>query len=134
MGGTRKEPVQLAALPGGLAALNRIDGCGWWWLPPTRQAAGHSTWYLLTDLPRPTGRRAQAVELAEVVRLYGLRNWVEPGYKQAKDERGWADLQVPLDRVIRRPGRGSAARFVLLAGIARRAAAQPVTSSSQAAA
>jgi hypothetical protein len=28
MGGTRKEPVQRAALPGGLAALNRIGGCG----------------------------------------------------------------------------------------------------------
>jgi hypothetical protein len=45
---------------------------------------GHSTWYLLADLPRSTGRRAQAAELAEVVRLYGLRNWVEPGYKQVK--------------------------------------------------
>jgi hypothetical protein len=31
MGGTRKEPVQLAALPGSPAALNRIGGCGWWW-------------------------------------------------------------------------------------------------------
>jgi hypothetical protein len=29
MGGTWKEPVQLAALPGALAALNRIGGCGW---------------------------------------------------------------------------------------------------------
>jgi len=83
---------------------------------------GHSTWYLLTDLPRPTGRRAQAAELAEVVRLYGLHNWVEQGYKQVKGEVGWADFQVPLGRAIRRPGRWSAARFVLLAGIARRAA------------
>jgi hypothetical protein len=30
MGGTGKEPVQLAALPARLAALNRIGGCGWW--------------------------------------------------------------------------------------------------------
>jgi hypothetical protein len=59
---------------------------------------GHSTWYLLTDLPRLTGRRTQAAELAEVVRLYGLRNRVEPGYKQVKGELGWADFQVPLDR------------------------------------
>jgi hypothetical protein len=57
---------------------------------------GHSTSYLPTDLPRPTGRRAQAAELAEVVRLYRLRNWVEPGYKQVKGEPGWADLRVPL--------------------------------------
>jgi hypothetical protein len=49
-----------------------------------RQAAGHSTWYLLTDLPRPKGPRVQAAEFAEVVRLYGLRNWVEPGYKQVR--------------------------------------------------
>jgi hypothetical protein len=33
-----------------------------------------------------------------VVRLYGLRNWVESGYKQVKGELGWADFQVPLDR------------------------------------
>jgi SRSO17 transposase len=38
---------------------------------------GHSTWYLLTNLPRPRSRRAQAADLAEVVRPYGLRNWVE---------------------------------------------------------
>jgi hypothetical protein len=50
---------------------------------------------MMTDLPRPTGRRARAAELAEVVRLYGLRNWVESGYKQVKGELGWADFQVP---------------------------------------
>src|SRR5687767_2057877 len=43
---------------------------------------GHSTWYLLTNLPRPATRHAQQAELTEVVRLYGLRNWVEQGYKQ----------------------------------------------------
>src|ERR671910_713261 len=37
---------------------------------------GHSSWYLLTNLPRPDSRRAQQANLAEVVRLYGLRNWV----------------------------------------------------------
>src|SRR6266540_3510251 len=39
---------------------------------------------------------------AEVVRLYGLRNWVEQGYKQVKGELGWADFQVRSDRAIRR--------------------------------
>jgi hypothetical protein len=63
---------------------------------------GHSTWYLLTNLPRPTSRRAQQANLAEVVRLYGLRNWVEQGYKQVKGELGWADFQVRSDRAIRR--------------------------------
>jgi hypothetical protein len=36
------------------------------------------------------------------VRLYGLRNWVEQGYKQVKGELGWADFQVRTDRAIRR--------------------------------
>jgi hypothetical protein len=63
---------------------------------------GHSSWYLLTNLPRPSGRRAQQANLAEVVRLYGLRNWVEQGYKQVKGELGWADFQVRSDRAIGR--------------------------------
>jgi hypothetical protein len=33
-------------------------------------------------------RRAQQANLAEVVRLDGLRNWVEQGYKQVKGELG----------------------------------------------
>jgi hypothetical protein len=63
---------------------------------------GHSSWYLLTNLPRPRSRRSQQTDLAEVVRLYGLRNWVEQGYKQVKGELGWADFQVRSDRAIRR--------------------------------
>ena len=63
---------------------------------------GHSSWYLLTNLARPATRRAQQAELADVVRLYGLRNWVEQGYKQVKGELGWADFQVRSDRAIRR--------------------------------
>ncbi len=36
------------------------------------------------------------------MRLYGLSNWVEQGYKQVKHELGWADFQVRSDRAIRR--------------------------------
>jgi hypothetical protein len=65
-----------------------------------------STWYLVTNLARPGRRRTRAplppADLAEVVRLYGLRNWVEQGYKQVKGELGWADFQVRSDRAIRR--------------------------------
>jgi hypothetical protein len=61
-----------------------------------------TTWYLLTNLPRPAGGRAQQAQLAEIVATYGLRNWVEQGYKQVKDELGWADFQVRSDRAIRR--------------------------------
>src|SRR5206468_4991350 len=68
---------------------------------------GVSTWYLATTLPAPGSRAASAspfpaADLAEVVRLYGLRAWVEHGYKQVKQELGWADFQVRSDRAIRR--------------------------------
>jgi len=67
----------------------------------------HSTWYLLTNRPRPGGPRAAdspypVADLAEVVRCYGLRNWVEQGYKQVKGELGWADFQVRSAAAIRR--------------------------------
>ena len=66
-----------------------------------------TTWYLVTNLPRPGAPHADEVpfapaDLAEVVRLYGLRTWVEQGYKQVKQELGWADFMVRSDRAIRR--------------------------------
>ncbi len=66
-----------------------------------------STWYLATNLPRPGSPWAaeagsEPADLAEVVRLYGLRNWVEQGYKHVKQELGWADFMVRSDRAIRR--------------------------------
>jgi SRSO17 transposase len=66
-----------------------------------------STWYLTTNLPRPGSPQAEdalltPADLAEVVRLYGLRNWVEQGYKQVKQELGWADFMVRTDQAIRR--------------------------------
>ena len=36
------------------------------------------------------------------MRLYGIRNWVEQGYEQVKDELGRADFQVRSDVAIRR--------------------------------
>ena len=66
-----------------------------------------STWYLLTNLPRPGAAPAGATawvpaDLAEVVRLYGLRLWVEQSYKQVKGQLGWADFQVRGDTAIQR--------------------------------
>jgi hypothetical protein len=66
-----------------------------------------ATWYLVTNLARPGGPREAdsdhpAASLAEIVRLYGIRNWIEQGYKQIKDELGWADFQVRSDIAIRR--------------------------------
>jgi hypothetical protein len=65
------------------------------------------TWYLTTDLPAPESERAKESELAvasvaEVVRLYGLRMWVEQSYKQVKHALGWSDYQVRSDTAIRR--------------------------------
>src|SRR5215472_4894972 len=77
----------------------------WWQPPPTLPPK--ATWYLVTNLPRPGGPREAdsphpAADLAEVVRIYGIRHWTEQGYKQVKDELGWADFQVRSDIAIRR--------------------------------
>ncbi|WP_405814084.1 hypothetical protein OG241_05910 [Streptomyces sp. NBC_01390] len=66
-----------------------------------------ATWYLATNLPHPDAPHAATsphppADLAEIVRLYGLRPWIEQSYKQIKDELGWADFQVRSARAIRR--------------------------------
>ena len=66
-----------------------------------------TTWYLTTNLPTPDSQRAKvserpAADLDEVVRLYGLRVWVEQSYKQVKGALGWAQYQVRSDLAIRR--------------------------------
>jgi hypothetical protein len=55
------------------------------------------TWYLVTNLVHPSCSERSgesdpaAAELAEVVRLYGLRMWVQQSYKQVKHILGWSD-------------------------------------------
>ncbi len=71
------------------------------------QLPDQSTWYLTTNVPTPDSARAAtrpltAADLAEVVRLYGLRIWVEQSYKQVKGTLGWADYQVRNAVGIRR--------------------------------
>lgn len=67
-----------------------------------------STWHLVTNVPAPGAHRVQAedglpaADLAEIVRLYGLRMWVEQSYKQVKYALGWSQDQVRSDRAIRR--------------------------------
>ena len=90
---------------------------GWWGPDGARRLVavtadpgtlpGKATWYLVTNLARPGGPREEdspwpAAGLAEIVRIYGLRHWVEQSYKQVKDELGWADFQVRSDIAIRR--------------------------------
>ena len=40
--------------------------------------------------------------MEEVIRLYGLRMWVEQSYKQVKHALGWSQYQVRSDQAIRR--------------------------------
>src|SRR4051812_25100107 len=67
------------------------------------------TWYLTSNLPHPGSKRATESELLlapadleEIVRLYGLRMWVEQSYKQVKHVLGWSQYQVRSDVAIRR--------------------------------
>ena len=51
---------------------------------------------------RATESRLIPAEVAEVVRLYSLRSWIEQSYKQVKNALGWAHYQVRSDLAIRR--------------------------------
>jgi SRSO17 transposase len=46
----------------------------------------NSTWLIMTKVP--------GIKYKEVGNLYGLRNWVEYGLKQSKNELGWADFRI----------------------------------------
>src|SRR6266566_513805 len=66
-----------------------------------------TTFYLVTNLPLPGSPRAgsstlAAASLEEVVRLYGLRMWVEQSYKQVKHALGWSEYQVRSNQAMRR--------------------------------
>ena len=72
-----------------------------------RRLPAASSWYIETNLPAPGSRPAKksplrAASIAEVVRLYGLRGWIEQSYKQLKNELGWADAMVRADLALRR--------------------------------
>jgi DDE superfamily endonuclease len=66
-----------------------------------------TTWYLVTNLLAPGSSEALESKLAiaslqEVIRLYGLRMWIEQSYKQVRQALGWSEYQVRNDRAIRR--------------------------------
>lgn len=66
-----------------------------------------STWYLVTNLPSPSAQQVPPrpfppADLEEIIRLYGLRQWVEQSYKQVKHALGWSQYQVRSDKAIRR--------------------------------
>src|SRR6266700_3440830 len=66
-----------------------------------------TTWYLVTNIPVPGSATAErssleAASLQDVVRLYGLRMWIEQSYKHVKHMLGWSQYQVRSDQAIRR--------------------------------
>ncbi len=66
-----------------------------------------TTFYLITNLPAPASHHAHESKLAaarveEVVRLYGVRMWVEQSYQQVQYALGWSEYQVRSDRAMRR--------------------------------
>jgi SRSO17 transposase len=72
-----------------------------------RQLPALTTWYLVTNLPAVGSKRAatsslEPASLGEIVRVYGLRMWVEQSYKQVKHALGWAEYQVRSDMAMRR--------------------------------
>jgi len=76
-------------------------------MPDPKDLPDKATWHLTTNLPHPGSERAtdselEAADLSEIVRLYGLRMWVEQSYKQVKHVLGWSDYQVRSDLAIRR--------------------------------
>lgn len=53
-----------------------------------------STWMVMTHV--------ESISYKQVGDLYGLRNWVEYGLKQSKNELGWADFRVTQYEQIQR--------------------------------
>jgi hypothetical protein len=112
------QPVTRAFRDGHTETWQAADATLGWWGPDgtTRLVVAtadpgtlpdKATWYLAANLPRPGGPREagsphRAADLAEIVRIYGIRHWIEQGCKQVKDELGWADFQVRSDLAIRR--------------------------------
>ena len=66
-----------------------------------------ATWYLVSNLPavdQPGSNSMPQVgaSLPEIVRLYGLLDWVEQSYQQVETILGWAQFEVRRSRAIRR--------------------------------
>jgi DDE superfamily endonuclease len=95
-----------------------------------------TTWYLVTNLPAPSQNPQREASVApasleEVLRLYGLRLWVEQSYKQVKHALGWSQYQVRSDQAIRRHWQLVCCAFSFCWYHASHAAASPAQPSEQ---
>ncbi|OUL27302.1 hypothetical protein BV378_11805 [Nostoc sp. RF31YmG] len=52
----------------------------------TPDPTGDESWYIMTNLSTDWS--------SNVAQLYSLRNWIEYGFKQVKNELGWADFRL----------------------------------------
>jgi hypothetical protein len=91
-------------------------GALWWPLAPRTGSGGHyrsgdaaRDQHLVSghqsashEQPKTTSGPRVSTPLVEIVRLYGLRAWVEQSYKQVKTTLGWAQYQVRSSRAIQR--------------------------------
>jgi SRSO17 transposase len=53
----------------------------------TPDPTGNESWYIMTNL-------SSDLSTLNVAQLYSLRNWIEYGFKQVKNELGWADFRL----------------------------------------
>ncbi|WP_228059170.1 transposase [Nostoc sp. LEGE 06077] len=60
----------------------------------TPDPTGDESWYIMTNLSNDLS--------VNVAQLYSLRNWIEYGFKQVKNELGWADFRLTDDESIER--------------------------------
>jgi DDE superfamily endonuclease len=86
---------------------------------------GKATWYLTANLPRPGGPREAGsphpvAGLAEVVRIYGIRHWIEQSYQAGQGRAGLGRLPGPLRcRDPPPPGPGQLRVLLLLGRLVR---------------
>src|SRR5579884_826405 len=98
------EPLrqELGALGLGYVLALQPSHC-WWHLEGTigslEEAVAAAPW---AGTEQAAHSALAAADAAEIVRLYGLRQWVEQSYKQTKYALGWHEYQVRSDRAIRR--------------------------------
>ncbi|HEY9691129.1 MAG TPA: transposase [Oculatellaceae cyanobacterium] len=60
----------------------------------TPDPTGDESWYIMTNV---------SMDLSEnLAQLYSLRNWIEYGFKQVKNELGWADFRLTNYQSIER--------------------------------
>ena len=81
-----------------------------------------ATWYLVTNLPRPGGPRQEdspwpAAGLAEIVRIYGMRHWVEQCVQAGQGRARLGRLPGPLRHRDPPPPGAGQLRVLLLLGL-----------------